>query len=426
MAASPPALLVLASLGGEALGLAVALGIGLLLGVERERRKGEGPGRQAAGIRTFALVALLGGVAMLIGSALVLAVAGLFVGAAAVVSYALGDRRDPGITTEVALVVTFLLGALAQDEPELAAGAGVTVAVLLASRERLHAFVSRTLTEDELHDALLFAAAALVVLPLAPDEAVGPYEVFNPFIVWRLVVMVMAISSAGYITVRLIGPRFGLPVSGFASGFVSSAATVGSMGARAARDPAVVRPAVAGAALSSVATIVQMVAVVGATNPETLRGLVLPLVGAAVVAVGYGAVVAVRMARGTAVDEEATVRPFELKSGLVFAATVVGVLFVSAAINDTLGRAGLALSAGVAGFADAHAAAISVASLVAAGRIDSSDAVIPILAGLSTNTVTKAVLAFALGRTRFGLEVGAGLALMVAALWLGLLASTRL
>ncbi|HMO95596.1 MAG TPA: MgtC/SapB family protein, partial [Tepidiformaceae bacterium] len=137
--------------------LAIALGIGLLLGVERERNKGVGPHRAPAGIRTFALVALLGGIAMAIGSHAVLAVALGFVAAAVLIAYALGDRTDPGLTTEVALLVAFLLGALAVEQPQLASGLAVAVTILLASRRHLHRFVNQALTEQEIHDGLLFA-----------------------------------------------------------------------------------------------------------------------------------------------------------------------------------------------------------------------------------------------------------------------------
>ena len=189
--------------------LALALGIGLLLGVERERRKGEGAGRAPAGIRTFALVALLGGLAERVGSAAVIAVPGAFVAVAVVVAYVETDREDPGMTTEVALMVAFLLGVLAQREATGAAAIAVAVALVLAYRERVHYLVRETLSEEEIHDGLLFAAAALIVLPLVPDEGVGPNDALNPSVVWRIVVIVMAVQGFGYIALRMIGPRFG-------------------------------------------------------------------------------------------------------------------------------------------------------------------------------------------------------------------------
>lgn len=400
--------------------LAVALGIGLLLGAERERRKGEGPARGAAGIRTFALVALAGGIAMAVGGGLVLAVALGFVALAVLAAYILGDRTDPGLTTEVAVVVAFLLGALAQQEPQLAAGIAVVVTILLAAREQLHRLVSRALTEQEVHDALLFAGAALVILPLAPNERIGPYGVFNPFAIWRLVVIVMAIGGAGYAAVRLLGARVGLPLSGLAAGFVSSSATIAAMGARARETPALRTPAVAAAVLSTVATVVQMVIIVGATDGRTLAQLWPAMALAGVAAVGYGAVFALRALRDAAADaHQPGGRAFDLKTAVLFAASVTAVLFVSAVLGDWLGNRGVLLSAAVAGFADTHAAAIAVAGLAAGGRIEPADAVVPILAAFTTNSVTKMVLAAASGGRRFALEVWPGVIATAALAWAG-------
>jgi uncharacterized membrane protein (DUF4010 family) len=404
----------------EILRLAIALGIGLLMGAERERRKGEGTTRGSAGIRTFALVALAGGIAMTLGGGVVLAVALAFVGLAVVTAYALGDRTDPGLTTEVAVVVAFLLGALAQQEPQIAAGMAVVVTILLAARERLHTFVSRVLTEQEVHDGLLFAGAALVILPLVPNEPLGPYGAFNPFVIWRLVVIVMAIGALGYVAVRLLGPRFGLPLSGLAAGFVSSTATIAAMGIRTQSVPGVRTPAVAAAVLSSVATVAQMVILVGATSRPTLNALLPSLALAGTATVAYGAVFAVRAFRDRDVDHhEPGGRAFEMKTALLFAATVTVILFLSAALNDWLGSSGVVISAALAGFADTHAAAIGVASLVATGQIEAGDAVVPILAAFTTNSVTKMVLAVATGGRRFALDVWPGVFAAAALAWVG-------
>jgi uncharacterized membrane protein (DUF4010 family) len=157
------------------LNLAVALGIGLLIGVERERRKGEGPSRSPAGIRTFTVTSLVGAISFIVGGEVLLAVAtaGIIILTAA--AYWRGHEDDLGLTTEIALILTALLGGLSMQQPALAAGIAVIVAVLLAARSRLHSFVSSVLTDGELNDALIFAGATLVVLPLVPDRPMGPY-----------------------------------------------------------------------------------------------------------------------------------------------------------------------------------------------------------------------------------------------------------
>ena len=401
--------------------LAVSLGIGLLIGAERERRKGSGAKRGVAGIRTFALVALAGGVSLSIGGETVLVAAVLAVGALAAVAYFRSRGADPGLTTEVAWLTTFLLGALAVRQPALAAGLAVVVAILLAARTGLHRFVRRILTEQELHDALLFAAAALVVLPLTPDRNVGPFGALNPRVLWKLAILVMGISASGYVALRMLGPRLGLPLSGLASGFVSSAATIGAMGQRAARQPELRRAAVAGAVLSTVATVVQMVIVLAATSRATLEAMKMPLLFAGVAAAGYGLLFAFRLARGPGAAEVSPGRAFDLRTSVIFAATVSAVLLLSAAVNQWSGPRGLLIAVALAGFADTHAAAISASSLVAAGKTTAAEAVLPILAGFTTNAVTKAIVAATAGGRRFAMQTIPGLVLVVLAAWAGAL-----
>ena len=148
------------------LGFVIALGIGLLIGIDRERHKGEGPTRDSAGVRTFTLTALAGAAAGAINSDALMAAVAIGVVGLAALSYWRSAAHDPGLTGEIALVTTALLGMLTMSAPTLAAGAGVVVAVLLYSREGLHHFVRSSLSDDELRDALIFAGATLVVLPL--------------------------------------------------------------------------------------------------------------------------------------------------------------------------------------------------------------------------------------------------------------------
>ena len=397
--------------------LAVSLAIGLLIGAERERRKGDGAHRGAAGIRTFALASLAGGLSLAFGGELVLIATALVIGALTTVAYGRSSVRDPGLTTEVALVTTVLLGALAVKEPALASGLGVGVVVLLAARSILHRFVKKALTERELHDLLVFAAAALVILPLTPDKGVGPLEAVNPRTIWRLVVLFMAISGAGYIAQRALGPKAGLPISGFASGFVSSSATVGAMGARAKETPSLRPAAVAAAVLSTVATVVQMAVLLAATSEPVLVAMRWPLLLAGAAAVFYALVFAIRGARARGGESADRGRPFRLGIAVVFALIVGAVTLVSALIHHYLGQRGLVLAAAAGGFADAHAAAIGVASLVASGKLTTEAAVIPILAALSSNTVTKAVLAVTAGGRPYALEVIPGLLAVIGAAW---------
>ncbi len=404
------------------LGFVVALGVGLLIGIDRERKKGEGPGRGAAGLRTFTLASLSGATAAAAGGELLLAAVVAGMTAFAGLSYWHARDSDPGLTTETALVATTLLGALAIREPAFAAGLGVVVAVLLNAREPLHRFVRSMLSNDEIRDLLIFAGATLVVLPLLPDHPIGPYGALNLRTIWLVVILVMGVGALGYIAVRIVGPRYGLPLAGLASGFISSSATIGAMGARAAREPQLVKPAAAGAVLSSFATVVQLGILIAATDLAAFRAFLMPLLFSGGVAIVYGGgftLWALRQDRGTIEDTPGSA--FSLKTALIFAAILAAVLLLAAALQDWMGDAGVILAAGAAGFADTHAPAISVASLVADGKLAPHAAVIPILAAFSTNTITKMAFAFSTGGARFALYVIPGQLLMLAAAWAAML-----
>jgi uncharacterized membrane protein (DUF4010 family) len=397
--------------------LASALAIGLLIGAERERRKGEGPQRSAAGIRTFALASLMGGVSVVLGGSMLLAVTTAVFAVFCAVAYLRTHAIDPGLTSEAALVLAVLLGGLAQSATATASAVAVVVTVLLAARSRLHHLISELLSESELADALIFAAATLVVLPLMPDRYLGPFEAINPRTIWTIVILMMSISAGGYVAVRLLGPRFGLPIAGLASGFVSSTATIGAMGMRAVEEPALAGSAVAGAVLSTVATIVQMAAVLAATSSATLYQMRLPLIAAGLAAFVYGAALMIVCVRQEAKPSAQTGRAFSLKTAVFFAGIIALMLFLSAAFNAWLGRAGVLAAAAIAGFADTHSAAVSVASLVAAGKFTPPEAVLPILAGLTTNTVSKMAVAISSGGRRFAVQIVPGLVIVIAAAW---------
>lgn len=404
-----------------ALRLLSALAIGLLIGAERERRKGEGPSRSAAGIRTFAIVALIGAITVAIGHEWLLAVAVIAVAALATAAYLRSPQDDPGLTTEASLIVTVLLGGLAVNRPGLAAGMAVAVAVLLASREQIHGFVSRVLSEAELSDALIFAAVIFVVLPLVPNRFVGPFQAINPHTIWVIVILMMTISAAGYVAVRLLGPRIGLPLAGLASGFVSSSATIAAMGSRSVQEPALARSAVAGAVLSTVATIIELAVVLAATNRATLLALAVPLVASGTVALLYGLLFTIKTLRSETPLATVKGRAFSLRTAVAFAATIALMLLISAALNAWMGERGVVLAASAAGFADTHSPAVSVASLVSAGTLGVNDALLPVLAALSTNTITKIALAITSGGRRFALRVVPGLLLVITSAWAALL-----
>ena len=402
----------------DIIGFAAALGVGLLIGLERERSKGTGPQRKPGGIRTFSLFALAGAIAASVNNPWLTPAVVIAAAAFAVAAYLQTSSEDPGLTTEIALVVTVLLGILAYRHPAIGAGLGVVVAIMLAARTRLHRFVSDQLSAQEVHDGLLLAAAALVVLPLLPNEAIDPLGAFNPRVIWTLAVLVMAINAAGYVSLRALGARVGLPLSGFAGGFVSSTATHGAMGSRAAADPGLLRPAIAGAALSSVATPIFMMIVLAVANRDVMTAMTLPMLLSGLGAAAYGALFTFRAARAPEHDMKLG-RPFSPRDALVFTATVSGVIFAGALLEDFFGTAGALIGVAVAGFADTQAAGASAASLAASGGLTVDQAVVGILLAYTFNGAMKVVVSWVSGKAAFALRVLPGQVLMVGLAWLG-------
>lgn len=396
--------------------LVVALAVGLLIGAERERRKGEGERRALAGVRTFALVGLLGGTTAVLGTNVVL-LGGATVAVIAVVGYGLGNRLDPDLTGEVALVVTFVLGALAHTHSFLALEIGVVVAALLAYRAQIHRLVRETLTEQELLDGIAFAIAAVVILPMLPNRALDPFGLFNPFTLWRLVVVIMALSSFGYVAQRTIGVRYGLIAAGLAGGLVSATGAVATM-AHLSRSDANLATASAGGAIASLlSSIGYMIALIAAVNPRLLQ-LLAPSLGAAVVVIlGYAALLGRRLPTGEV--RPAAGRAFNFPAAFLFVLIVAAFTLLSRVLSDTLGIAGALIGAGVAGLADAQAAAVSMATLSNSAQIADTTAALGVLVGLSTNILIKSPVAFALGTRAFAVRVSVGIGLMLASLWLG-------
>ncbi|HEY6941795.1 MgtC/SapB family protein [Dokdonella sp.] len=382
-------------------GLLAALGGGLLVGIERERSKGTGPGRDAIGARTCVLAALAGTVGALLGSAaLVLggAATALFAG----VAYFDSRTRDPGLTSEVALVLVYLLGALAATRAQLAAGLYVLTAIVLASKPWLHRFTRQSLTDVELDDLLVLAASVLIVLPLLPDRAIDPFGVLNPRTLWLLVVLVMAINAAGYVALRTLGARRGLLLAGFLGGFVSSTATIGSMGQRAASTPQARGSAIAAALLSNVPTVVQIALILAASSRPLLYALAPSLACAGLVAAGLAAV---SVARARAIDGDtpatAASRPFDLRHALLFAALVATALLLSAALHAWIGDRGALLAASAAGLADVHAATVSLGQLAATATLPLPQAALGVALAFIANSLVKCVVALAAGGTSF-------------------------
>lgn len=394
----------------------MALAMGGLIGIERERRKGEGKASAAAGLRTFALLCLLGGLAEQSHYELLVFLGAAFTAAAALLGYWLGDRRDPGLTTEVAMFATFLLGVEAQRDAAAALALAVLVTVLLTWRDSLHRLARNVLSEQELHNALFFAIAALVVLPLLPNHTVDPFGLFNPFAFWRVAVVMMGLSAGGHAAARIIGPRYGMAVAGFASGFVSSSATIAVMGGRSRADQSPAVTAASGAAASTLGALVYLATLVAAVDSDLLLRLAVPLASAATVTAVYVFLLSIRQS-SDAPPPVLSGTAFGVRAMLIFSA-FLGVFSLAESLAfQWFGAAGVFASAVITGAIDVHAAATATATLVANGKTSLSSGYVAVLFALTANMLVKVPLSFATGSKGFGFRVSMGLMLLMAALW---------
>lgn len=394
-------------------GVAVALGIGLLVGVERERSTAEKAGPALAGVRSFTLLCVLGATATLF-EPWVLGLLLVAVGALVTASYVRTAPRDPGITTELAALLIFLLGALAMAEPLLAASLGVVAAVLLAAKAPIHRFSRELISAGEQRDGLLLAASALVVLPLLPDRAVGPFGVLNPWRVWLLVVLFMGIAALGHITLRILGGRFGLALAGFFAGFVSSTAATAGFGQRVREEPGQLHAAVAAAMFASLASLSLFLPLLWAASPEFLRSIAVPLAAAMLVTLIGGALGLRRTTDGVE-QPTANSRMFRLPQALGFAVAVSAMLMLSAALNEWLGARAVLVGTTLAALVEAHASALSLGQLEAGGQLSRETAVLGFLGVLAASSLSKGVIAWLSGGRSYGWRVGAGLLAMTTA-----------
>ena len=417
-------------------GALTALAIGVLMGVVRERRPHADTSK--AGLRTHALVAILAYVAWGLGPWPFMA-AVLVVGALVYSGYRASAAQDPGLTGEVAVLVTLMLSALVHLDAAMAVGLGVLGASLLEFKQISHRFTRDWITAQELQDALVLAVAALVVLPLLPDQAVDPWHVLRLTTLWRIVVLVMAVGMLGHMAQRLLGVRWGLPVTGFFSGFVSSTAALVHLGHQSRENADLAHRASAAALLSNLASLLLMMGVVKAVSPGLLRAVAWPMaaagLGLLLVAWGCWRQPAPNDAPKESFHEppqnsstaatpmQLTASAFKLSQALVLALVLGSVSLLSALLQVLWGSAGVLVTAMLVALVEIHAAAFSVAQMSLLSSTSLPLASWGLVAVLASSALAKTILAFVTGGAGFGWRVGLGLGVMVSAAALTLLLS---
>ncbi|MEO3473570.1 DUF4010 domain-containing protein [Roseomonas sp. CAU 1739] len=412
--------------------LAVALAIGLLVGAERHwRERDASPGQRTAGVRTFALIGLAGGIVAALagpagplGGALLIG-AGLVSLVAVLLPFALREAEAEGrfsATSLVAAIATYALGALAVSGQGQAAGAAaVAMTAVLAARESLHGLMAR-ITWAEMRSAILLLSMTLVALPLVPDEPVRWLAGVNPHKAWMLAILLAGISFLGYLAVKLGGGRRGLLLAGAAGGLVTSTAvTLANAAASMRNGPA--RGLAAGALVAGTVSCLRTVVLALLVAPQVGRLLWPALIAAAV---AMGAMALTLSLRGTTAEDSPNppANPFEIGPVLRMAALLAGVGALARLGAEWLGSAAVIIIAAVTGLTDVDAITLSVTQLVPA-TITAALAAHAIAVAVASNIVAKAVYAAALGNRAYGRSYVIGSLLALCAGGVVLLATLR-
>ncbi|CAJ0887488.1 hypothetical protein R20233_03242 [Ralstonia sp. LMG 32965] len=397
------------------LSFSVALGVGLAIGLERERSHAD-RAELPAGMRTFAIAALAGAIAASLPMPLAVPAVLLTVAVLAALGYHHSANVDPGVTTELALVATTLLGAYAVSEPEMTAGLGTVLLVLLYAKAGLHRFARTVITQRELADLLILAVAALLIWPAVPDRNMGPLNAWNPHTLWLVVLLVMLTGNAGHFAARWFGERIGLPLAGLFSGFASSVATTTAMAARVRKHHGSVDGAAAGALLSNVATLVQMLLLIAAINIDLLQLLVAPLVAGITVTVAWSALWIWRGNTPHQDAQDSSASSINWRVAIGFALWTAALLLAAAVARTWFGTAAVAAVTVLGAFADVHAATASIATQLAGQTLQRSTAGELVMLALTANTLSKAVVTLGGGHAFAG-KVTVGLLSMLALSW---------
>ncbi len=376
--------------------LGTALGLGLLVGLQRERAASS-----VAGIRTFSMVtvfgflcALMSGGAAWMPAAGLLALSGLLIVGHQARLHT--DEAFPGLTTEVAALTMYAAGAfLAFGHTWISLCVGGGVAVMLHLKPQMHS-LARRIGDEDFRAIMQFALISLVILPVLPNQGFGPYEVLNPFKIWLLVVLIVGISLAGYVAYQLLGQTAGSFLAGILGGMISSTASTVSFARRARAEPALAGISSLVIAIASTVVFGRVLLIMGAISPGLLADGWLPLTTLGVVLAFY-CLVHYWATRDRTTELPRHTNPSELKSALFFAAAFAVILLAVAAAKDYLGKEGLYVVAVLSGLTDMDAITLSLSEMTRAGNLEHGLGWRLIMVAILSNMVFKAAAVRAIG-----------------------------
>ena len=370
-----------------------ALGLGVLLGLERERTKRQ---TSFAGVRTLGLLALSGGVAAFIDESLGrpwLALA-VFAAEAAlvVVAYRVtAEKGELGVTTEVSALLAFLLGFLCvRGYVMTAAGLAVASGAVLALKDWLHRLSSRIEAAD-VEATLKFAIVSIIILPLVPDRTFGPapLDVINPFQIWLMVVLISGLNFASYLLVKIVGAEHGIGLTGLLGGLVSSTAVTLGFSQRSRAEPAQATPLALGILIAWTVMFVRVVVLVAAVDARLLARVGLAMLAFGLPSLAICWLLWRRQRPAETASVSAGQNPFELGEAIRFGLLFGVITFAAKAAQVYLGDSGVYLAGAIAGLTDVDAIALSMAQLARADAAGTGLASRTIVIAVAANTLFK-------------------------------------
>lgn len=407
--------------------LAAALAVGLLVGVERgwEGRDIQ-EGQRVAGIRTYGLLGLLGGCTALLSNTLgSLGIGFIFLGLAGILTslYAMNLRthHDVGITSLIAALLVFLLGLMAGlGMIAIAVAAAVIITLLLQYKPVLHSWL-RALEVHELRAGTKLLLISAVILPILPNQGYGPWQALNPYQMWWMVVLIAAISFAGYFALKLGGARKGAIFTGLFSGLVSSTALTLHF-SRLAREDAHVAPLLATGILLACGTMLpRLLLIASLVNPALFPSLLVPSIVMASIIYVTALVYWWRTHNNGQEPHVPLHNPLDLKTALQFGLLLAVILLLGQALQTWAGDAGIIVLSIASGVADVDAITLSLSRL-SLGDLSLTTATLGIVLAVTVNSLVKAGIAFVIGRQAIGLRVsipliGSAIAGLAVAYW---------
>jgi uncharacterized membrane protein (DUF4010 family) len=402
--------------------------LGALIGLIRqwsEQRDGNS-GADFGGVRTFTLWAVLGCASSYVSQHYLAAVFPLTLAAVAAQFIALHVRSDhdrhAGSTSFVAMLLAGLVGALVQwKQVQAAVLVAALTMVTLGSKKPVHAW-TRNFTSEDIRATLQFAAITGVILPLVPNRAMGPYEAFNPFSTWMMVVLISGIGFGGYILMRMLGAQAGITVTGLVGGLASSTATTLAFSRRSKEDPQQSESYALAVVLACTVMICRVLFMIGFVNLELVRRLAVPMAIIAAPGLLYAAWSwFFRRKKDASVETPEVKNPLSLKTAIKFAIIYTVFAFLVKAATNTEWKESLLLLSFVSGLTDVDAIALLMANSVRDQSVAIELAVKAVILGTLGNSLTKAILAVALGkgalRAHVAIALGATIVAGAASFW---------